>query len=658
MLSQMGLFSSLDVLSHLPRRYESYLYSNEEGLYHLEDKQRVVLLGKIIDMRPSVFLRGNMSKQMFIFETIKGKQFQVVAWNRRYLSSLLNKEDLFTFVGSYDSKNHCLSFVNIKKGEIKKDEALVPIYSLPLDFQDHLFRNIVAKCLEEEKGRILDIIPSEMSAKYRLISKYEAFEKVHFPKDKEDIRQGMRVLKYEEALLFCLRNQIVRGETKALIKGERRPISRAKVDSFISSLPYPLTKDQITALREGLDDMDSPSLMYRLLQGDVGTGKTLVSALMMYANATRGEQSAIMAPTDALAKQHFATLSNLFKGTGLKVSLLVGNLTYGERKEVLESINDGVSDIIVGTHALFSKDVIYQSLGLVIIDEQHKFGVNQRTLLASKGENADLLLMSATPIPRTLTMTIYGDLDVSTLAAFPSGKRDLETRIIPPSSKEISKEIKRSLAEGGRIFVVAPQIEGNEGDASSSVLKVYEAYSKAFPNKVALLHGKLDEESKEVALKAFMSGLCPILVATSVIEVGIDVKQADLMFVYDPSHFSLSSLHQLRGRIGRDGRKAKFFLVTSTSDEDELAKLNVLISTEDGFQVAEEDLKRRGPGDLAGVRQSGLPDFLYLNLFDDYKMFVCARDDATYILANEHNPDFDRILANARNLSKGLRSRD
>ena len=374
----------------------------------------------------------------------------------------------------------------------------------------------------------------------------------------------------------------------------------------------------------------------------------------MYANSTRAEQSAIMAPTDSLARQHYETLSKLFASTNVCVTLLVGNLSPQERKQALQDIKDGTSDIIVGTHALFSKGVEYAYLGLVIIDEQHKFGVNQRALLANKGEHADVLLMSATPIPRTLSLTIYGDLDVSTLTEFPSVKRNVKTVIARSSAKAIEKQIKASLEEGARVYVVAPQIEGTNGDELSSAKKVFDTYNDLYPGKVALLHGKLDDGEKEAALLAFKTGLCPILVATSVVEVGIDVKEANLMIIYDATHFALSSLHQLRGRVGRDGRPSYCVLVYDGKDEEELEKLRILTSTDDGFKIAEEDLKRRGPGTIAGTRQSGLPDFRFVNVIDDFRMFEFARDDATYILNNPKEKGFAYLISEARKKAEGV----
>ncbi len=645
LLGEMGIFNYRQVLEHLPRRYESYAYSRKEQLLHLEDGQRIVLFGRLLESAKVMRFRS-VSKTSFLFESETGEEYQVVAWNRPFLGKTLNLEDNFTLVATYDKKNHGLNLVNVRKGRIAPEESIKPVYSLPRDYPSHSFIQLVEKALKEENGKIYDKIPSYFMKKYRLLHREEAIRLVHKPSTFEDVRQGLRTLKYEEALAFSLRNRMVREENKALAKGRILPVNREKISAFSASLPYKMTSDQQKAVLEAIGDMDSASLMYRLLQGDVGTGKTLVAGTLMYANYTRGEQSALMAPTDSLARQHYEYLKNLFSAYRLNITLLVGNMSTEERSLALSDIADGTSDFIVGTHALFSKGVEYANLGLAIIDEQHKFGVNQRNTLSNKGEHADLLMMSATPIPRTLSMTVYGDMDVSVLSEFPNKKRDLSSVVLSPKDKKIKSMINESIETGHRVYVVCPKIEGGEDEkTSSSVLDVYEVYKERYPGKVVLLHGKMSQEDKEAALLSFRLGICPIIVSTSVIEVGIDVKPANLMIVYDPTSFSLSGLHQLRGRIGRDGSKATFIMAYAGNDEDELSKLNVLVGTEDGFEIAEEDLKRRGPGEITGTKQSGMPDFRFVNIIDDFRMMESARNDASFIMENRDQSGFSWFCA-------------
>ncbi len=635
-LALMGIFSYSDALYHLPYRYEDYSYSKEKDFY--ADKERIVLLGKLEgNIKISRF--SHKSLATFFFVTKEGSLFKVEAWNRPYLSKSIKHGEWYSLVGYYDKDRHSLAMGNILKGEIGEKEALKPVYRLPEGVSNHSFVSLANRALIGLRGNFEEPIPFIFRKKYRLDSVYESLRMLHQPESKADLVRGLRSLKYLEALDYCLKMAIVREENQKLGQRQRKKIDRNALEAFISLLPYSLTSSQRKALREILDDMDSPNVMYRLLQGDVGSGKTLVAALAAYASYLRGEQAAVLAPTDALAKQHYETLAKLFSNTDIKVSLLTGTLETYEKKEALKEIKDGEANIIVGTHALFSKGVEYQTLGFVVIDEQHKFGVNQRTALLGKGEDADLLLMSATPIPRTLALTLYGDLSISSLTEFPSGKRDVITRIMSPKDKEIGKYVEECLTSGHRMYVVVPRIEEGE-DPYTSVKKVFKMYQKRFGDKVTVLHGSLTQEEKDRNNLAFRTGECPILVATSLIEVGIDVKEANLMLVYSPSNFSLSSLHQLRGRIGRDGSKANFIMLSSETEEED--KLNVLLHNSDGFEIAEADLKLRGPGEIAGLKQSGLPDFSYVNPISDVKVFECAREDAKYVL--EHKKEDEELL--------------
>ena len=638
----MGLVTPMDVLLHLPRKYDDYHLTDDKELFHLEPKKRVVIYGHIVEM-PRVQRFGGHMKVTFVISTSCGLDFSVEAWNRSYLVTFLKPGEDYTLVASVDAKRHSLNLINIKKGKIREEDCLVPIYTLPLSFPDKDFRAIVKHCFALVQGAIQNIIPRYLREKYRLLDKEVALWKCHFPQSNEDIRLGMRVLKYEEALLFCLKNRLVKDKNKAVIKTEIPKLNLPEVRSFVRSLPYKLTQDQLNAVKEIIEDMNSDALMTRLLQGDVGSGKTLVACIASFAATTRRQQVALMAPTDALARQHYATFEAILSKHGLKVGLLVGGLSTAERNVIKRDLVLGDIDVLIGTHALFSSDIDYHNLGLVIIDEQHKFGVAQRSNLALKGDEVDVLLLSATPIPRTLSLTLFGELDVSTLSTYPFAKRDVATSIIPKKATLLNPPIQEELSRGGRVYLVCPQIE-NESEKASSVLHVYDYFAKKYPGKVALLHGRLKDEEKLEAIANFTSGTKPILVSTTVIEVGIDVKDAHVMEIFDPSHYSLSSLHQLRGRIGRDGNPAHCYLVYEGKDEEELDKLNVIVNSDDGFHIAEEDLKRRGPGTFAGTRQSGMPNFAFANLVSDFKMFELARIDAEYVLKHREDHENEDLI--------------
>ena len=639
LLGEMGIFTPYDVINHLPRRYDDFSYTDEK---ELKDKQRVVLLGKVVSIPKLVKAKG-LTIVTFDFISQSRHYYKVAFFNQQYLTSSLKINENYSLIGTFNLKRNEVDGQKILKGEIPPEERLKPVYTLPSDYQNHLFASLVKKSLKEVQGKIFSIVPFDYLKKYRLVDKERALNWAHNPKSPEEVRQALRHLKYEEALLFSIKNQLIRESNKSLSKIKKEPIGLDICEPFINTLPYHLTEDQRNACSEIIEDMNQNALMYRLLQGDVGTGKTLVSFIALYANYLRGDQGALMAPTDALARQHYANAIKLFKDTKIKIALLLGSTPLNEKKQIKDDLKEGYIDLVIGTHALFTKDTIFSSLGLVVIDEQHRFGVNQRIALASKGDHADLLMMSATPIPRSLALTLYGDLDISTLYTFPSTKRDVTTKIVGTEDQIIFQTVDQALADDKQVYVIAPLIDFSE-DGKFSVEQLEARYKLRYTTKVGLLHGRMKQEEKEEVLSQFYNGEIKILVSTQVIEVGIDVKNANTMVIYDATNFGLASLHQLRGRIGRDGSKAICLLASNEEDAD---KLEILTRSEDGFAIAEEDMKQRGPGELTGVKQSGIPDFHFLNVVDDYKIFVVARDDAKDILKNKDNKNYQWLIKRA-----------
>ncbi len=650
-LNSLGIVTPGDVVRHIPYRYDDFSLS-ASGPF--EPGQRVVVFGIAISA-PTVNQSTRVKISTFKFRLSDQRVYQVVAFNRVYLRSVIKLGQEYTIIANFDAQRNTLNLINLRAGMIKKEDRLRPLYRLPGSIAQHVYHRLVQRVYEKAKPELVTLLPNELIDKYRLLPKLASYEKVHFPLTLDDVYQGVRVFKYEEALLYSLKTQLIRQQNKYLHKQAKMPIEVGFINDFVKKLPYKLSRDQLQAVRDIITDMNETTLMYRLLQGDVGSGKTIVAAIALFANYLRKNQGALMAPTDALAKQHYKTLISVFKDTGVQIALLVGTLTNKEKTYVKEGLLDGVIDIVIGTHALFSRDVIYQSLGLAVIDEQHRFGVNQRSLLSNKGTHADLLLLSATPIPRTLGMTLFGDMDITTIRQFPFLKRNVITTIHLPDDDRIMDAITVALAQNDRVFIVAPLIEDSDF-SDFNVEALFEMYQARFIGKVTLLHGRLSNEDKDDALTDFVTGKRPIIVATSIIEVGIDVQDASLMIVYDAHRFGLASLHQLRGRIGRGGQQATFMLVTDLESPDEHERLTVLTRSNDGFEIAEKDLALRGPGEFIGVRQSGLPSFGYLNIFQDYKMLEYARDDARMILANpkpEHRVILDIVLQEINTLPYG-----
>ena len=639
LLSQMGIFTNYDVINHLPRRYDDYSYTDEKEIV---DKQKIVLLGKVISLPKAVMARG-INIVTFDFMSESRRYYKVVFFNQPFLVKYLKMDETYSLIGTFNLKRNEVDGQKILKGMVPLNERLKPVYSLPAGFQNYLYVNLAERSLKELQGKIFSNVPYDYLNKYRLVNKEQALNWAHHPENLKQIQQSLRHLKYEEALLFSLKNQLIREDNKSLSKIKKEPIGLDICTPFLDSLPYKLTEDQRIATEEIIEDMNQSSLMYRLLQGDVGTGKTLVCFVALYANYLRGDQGALMAPTDALARQHYANAVKLFKDTKLKIALLLGSTPASEKKQIKDDLKEGYIDIVIGTHALFTKDTIYSSLGLVVIDEQHRFGVNQRIALASKGEHADLLMMSATPIPRSLALTLYGDLDISTLYTFPATKRDVTTVVLDSDSPKIFGAVDYALENNKQVYVIAPLIDFSE-DERFSVEQLFARFALKYKANVGLLHGRMKQEEKEDVLNKFYAGEIKILISTQVVEVGIDVKNANTMIIYDATHFGLASLHQLRGRIGRDGSKSYCLLVSNEEDKD---KLDILTKSEDGFAIAEEDMKQRGPGELSGLRQSGIPDFAFLNIIDDFKIFVVARDDAKEILKNRDNNNYQWIIKRA-----------
>ena len=631
-LAKYDIHTFRDVIFHLPRRYLDMSYTDE---FKMNTNEKVTLKLKVTSA-PLLIKPQRVAIIRFTAVSESGATYKIVAYNQRYILNAVKIGDLITVYGTINLRLLELTVIKLFPRVLSEEEQLSPLYSLPSEVGNHEFIRIVQKALKIES--VTSRVPRPLVDKNGLISLNDALKRVHNPRDLNDVFEGLKALKYEEGLEYFIKLLLIKRANSELTNSKKTIVNLKDANEFVKRLPFKLTKDQLTAVREIGYDMNKETLMYRLLQGDVGSGKTVVSFVALYINYLRGAQGVLLAPTESLAKQHYETLLSFFKDFDLRIELLIGALTPSVKTKLKEDIQHGLVDIVVGTHALFSEDVFYPKLELVVIDEQHKFGVNQRNTLLNKGEKADLLLLSATPIPRTLANVIYGDMDISTIESFPHTGRQVNTIITTSASKNVIPLIDKTLSENRQVYIVAPKI--SFGD-KTNVLALYERFSARYPHLVGMLHGELASEEKDAALLNFKSGVTPILVSTTVVEVGIDVKSAGLMIIYEPHSFGLSSLHQLRGRIGRDGKRATLCLV---SEEEDNYKLEEFAREDNGFKIAELDLALRGPGELTGEKQSGMPSFMYLNVIKDLKLITIIKEDALEVINNPTNPHYFPLL--------------
>lgn len=645
-LQQMDIYCLNDIIQHYPYRYDII----EETYPTLEDDR--IIIEAVVISPVTIFFKGKMSRMTFTVEH-HAQQYQVTIFNRHFLRQYLQLNKTITIIGK--CIQHKITATDIKIKPIQEIQGIHPIYSLKEGINQKSFQNYVKKAYQLLKGNMESYVPEEMIIKHQLVHKENAIWYIHFPETQKDIKESLKFLKYEEFLKFQLTMQFIKQQRNQEL-GIKKEFSIETLQSFILSLPYTLTKDQQTSVKEIVNDLRSPQMMYRFLQGDVGSGKTVVSAIALYANYLAGYQGALMAPTEILARQHYQTLLHFFKGTSIKVGLLTGSLSVKEKQELYDDIEDGSVDIIIGTHALFQKKVTYHQLGFVITDEQHRFGVNQRKALKNKGNQVDFLVMSATPIPRTLAITMYGDMDISTIKTMPTGRLPVLTKYVHSSSmKPILSHLKQYLSQGGQCYVICPLVEDSEAIEAKSAVQIADAMQRYFYKdyRVGLLHGQMKDEEKDEIMKQFQDNEIQILVSTTVVEVGVDVKNANMMVVYNAERFGMSQLHQLRGRVGRGNQQAYCYYMSSSNQKEAIERLKYMEKSQDGFEISMYDLQVRGPGEVLGHKQSGLPTFLVADVLKDFPVLQVARDDAMYLLEryqmnHEYTTLIDKIKDNLK----------
>lgn len=623
-LNELGIYDAEDLLTYYPFRYE--VIENSD-IRQLNDGDKIVL-GGIIESVPNV-IHFNRKLNKMSFQLNAGEFIaNITIFNRAFLKPKLNIGNTITVIGKYDQKHNSVTASDIKFGLIEKT-LISPIYHSSFKLNSVKISKIVKLVLG--KITLLDYIPAAFAQKYGFIDKNEAIKIVHDPQNKNDLEKALARLKYEELFMYMLKINYLK-EFKRQSDGLAREVSFEQVQEKIKTLPFKLTSDQEKSVKNIYDDLISNHRMNRLLQGDVGSGKTVVSFIALYINYLSGYQGALMAPTEILASQHFDNFLKLFPE--LNVVLLTGKLKSKEKKEIKNLIQTGEADIVIGTHALISEDVTYDNLGLVITDEQHRFGVTQRGNLKNKGVTPDILYMSATPIPRTYALTLYGDMDISSIRTMPSGRKPVKTYV--KTNKEIKDVLYMMLdqiKDHHQIYVVAPLIEKSDKIDLEDIYKLEEQMKKAFGKicTVGVMHGKMTTSEKESVMDDFKNNKIQILISTTVIEVGVDVANATMIVIFDSYRFGLSALHQLRGRVGRNDLDSYCILIS----DRETKRLSVLTKTNDGFKVSEEDFKLRGGGDIFGVRQSGDMNFKLADIKNDYDLLLKTKEDSANFLTSK-----------------------
>jgi len=639
-LNKLGINNIDDLITYYPFRYDIL---KKTDMSNIKDGDKVIIDGYLEEDAKMFRFNGHMDKMTFRFNT-GSNLFNVSIFNRGFLKSKLLIGTKVTVLGKLDLGHNSIVASDIKFGLLGDRTVIEPIY--------HITLGIVSKQINEcvkfsytYVTEVTDYLPNELVEKYDFEDKLVSIKEVHNPTSTVSFKKALTRLKFEELFVFMLKMSYLRKNRKGQ-EGLKRDVKREEIDSFINSLPFKLTEDQLTSTDDIYNDLISSSRMNRLLQGDVGSGKTILSFIALYINYLSGYQGALMAPTEILASQHLVNIRDIFKDYDIRIELLTGKLKASEKKVIYKDLKEGKIDIVIGTHALFQDEIEYKSLGLVITDEQHRFGVNQRSSLKNKGKTPDILYMSATTIPRNYALTIYGDMDVSSIKTMPGGRKPVITKLYKNDEiKEVLLKMYNELLQNHQIYVVAPLIEESEKIDLENVAKLEEKMNKAFGAKynIGVLHGKMKSEEKDLMMTKFKNNDIQILISTTVIEVGVDVKNATMMVIFDAYRFGLSALHQLRGRVGRNNLQSYCLLISNRDSK----RLDILTSTTDGFKVSEEDFKLRGSGDLFGARQSGDMAFKIANIKNDFNLLLKAKEEAeNYIKSDIYTNDIVNKMLN------------
>ena len=642
-LHQLGLYTTDDLLMYYPYRYET-ITSSAFADWKIKDK--VWFEGEVVQL-PRSWRKGRLVTTTFQVRS-QEQILTITIFNRPWAKSL-NLNQSLTIQGVYQG-NSKVTAISYDTMPLADHATFTPIYSIKAGIRQKTLQTIIYSVLNQLQDEIIDDIPDEFRQAYRLLTLKVAYRCIHIPSSISEVQAAVRTLKYAEFLRFFTAIQLMRSTDGIHITKKPKIFSSKKIQQAIQSLSFELTADQKDTLEKILNDMGSTHTMYRLVQGDVGCGKTVVATLALYAAFLSGYQGAMLAPTEILARQHYISVNQVLAPFGVKTEVLYSALMPAKKKEILEDVASGKINILIGTHSMIQDSVTFHKLGLTIADEQQRFGVSQRKALKQKGEQVDFLLMSATPIPRTLAASLFGDMDVSTIETMPAGRITPVTTLVKENSfRTVLDDVKCLLKSGRQLYVICAAVDENEEYHARNVYDTTESIQKLFPQyKVACLHGRMTADEKQAIMQAFNTNDIQILVSTTVVEVGVNVVNATGMIIYDADRFGLSQLHQLRGRIQRGSEQGYCWLLTASHEERVLQRLDVLVKSNNGFEISYEDLRLRGPGDILGTRQSGVPDFILGNIVEDTAMINQARKDALKVMESADNPDYQILLETVR----------
>ncbi len=642
LLNKIKIYDRSDLLNYYPYRYDIIKRSD---ISNLNDGDKIIIDG-IIEGQPTVIFINKSLKKMIFRINNRTNILNVTIYNRNYLYQDLKSGKEVTIIGKYNKLKNAVIASDIRFGMLPPGAKIEPIYYVTEGLTVKQISKFISSALEEDY-QVEDLVPRFLVEKYNLMDKKTAIKNIHVPEDILLLKKARQRIKYEELFMYVLKINYLKQKMSDDSTAIERNLDKDKLDKFIKGLPFELTLDQDKAVNDIINDLSIKKRMNRLLEGDVGSGKTIVALIAIYANYLSKYQSALMAPTEILANQHYEDAKKIFAKYKLNMALLTSSTSNKDKKEIYKGLEDGSIDLVIGTHSLIQDAVKYKKLGLVITDEQHRFGVNQRDTLKSKGLSPDVLTMTATPIPRTYALTIYGDTAISEIKSKPSGRKEVIT--VFKKNKEITSVLemmKQELDLNHQIYVVAPMIETDDNDAKESVKDLEDKMNKAFGkiSKIGIIHGKLDPKEKDKVMKDFETNKINILISTTVIEVGVNVPTASMIVIFNANMFGLSTLHQLRGRVGRSDIQSYCILVAESPEE----KLRLMEKTNNGFEISEYDFQTRGEGDLFGTRQSGELGLKMANIKKDFKMLLKAKEDAdlfiNMLLTFETNPEFEPIL--------------